>query len=461
VTHAAPAVEKLKFLDTTLSMIVMNTGLRWLPVAAAVGAGALPMWIGALVLFFVPLTIATAELTSRFEGEGGIYLWTGATFGPLPGFLCGWFYWFATLPYFAGILYFVAGLLMAALGLDPHNTTLFIGFSLVLLVALVALQFAGLAVSRWLPNVGTAGAWIIFLALAAIASVLLAEGQSATAFAATTYLPPLNSDTAVLLGTIIFAYSGNEAIAFMRDEIEGGVPTIIRVLLIVGVASSVFYALGTVAMLTILPASQMTRLGGFADVLHAVFARVGQPGLEPVALIFLALSMLGGFTAWFSATARLLVSVGADRYLPAVITRRSPKTGAPVSAIFFQAALVAVMLVLGQGGASAAVAYDFLVSMGILTNTICYIFMFAAYFVSIGKAPVVDGWRPAGGKATGILIGTAGMAATLAAIVCTLVPSGSDHAPLQTFLKLIGSAAAMVVTGLALFWLGNRRAAAV
>ena len=450
---------KLKFLDATLSTIVMSIGLRWLAVAAAVGVAAIPLWLAGLMLFFIPLTIATGELTSRFEGEGGIYIWTRASFGPLAGFLCGLFYWFSNLPYFAGILYFVSGLLLTATGADQHNTSLFIGVSVALLIALVVVQFAGLVVSKWLPNLGTAGAWIIFAGIAAIAGVLFARGQSATQFATSSYLPPLNFDGAILFGVIIGAYSGSEAVAFLRDEIEGGVRTILRVLLFVGIAGAIFYVLGTAAMLVILPSSQMSRLGGFADVLHAIFTRIGLPGLEPAALVFLAASLIGGFTGWFSAATRLLMSVGEDHYLPGVFARRSSKTGAPVVAILFQAALIVVMLVLGQAGASAAVAYDFLVSMGILTNTVCYVFLFAAYLRSTRSAAPDGGWRPAGGRTAGMLIGAAGMVASIVGIACTLAPGASDHAPLQTFLKLVVSASVLTAAGLVLFWIGNRKLA--
>jgi amino acid transporter len=455
MTATAP---KLKFLDTTLYTIVMNTGLRWLPVAAAVGVAALPLWVLALVVFFIPLATATAELTGRFEGEGGLYSWVRETYGPLAGFLCGWFYWFGLMPYFAGILYFLSGLLMSALGLDPHNTTLYLGFSIGLAVLVTAVQFVGLGVSKWLPSFGTIASWLIFFALAAIALYIAGLGRSATSFHTSSYLPPLNFDTAILWGTIVFAYSGIEAVAFLRSEIEGGMRTILRVLAIVGVAIAILYIVGTAAMLVILPASQMTRLGGFADVLHAVFAKAGLSQLAPLAIAFLALSMLGGLTAWFGAGARLLFSGGLDNVLPGWLARRSARTGAPVPALLLQGGLMIVMVVLSQAGASAAVAYDFLVSMSVLTNSICYVFVFAVY-LRLYRTETA-GWRPPGGALTRLVLGVMGQTATLVAIACTLVPSGSDAHPLQTFAKIVMATLAMLVVGVVLYWLAaNRRSA--
>ncbi|MGH6872126.1 MAG: APC family permease [Rhizomicrobium sp.] len=450
----------LKFLDATLYTVVMNTGLRWLPVAAAVGAASFSLWTLALIAFFVPLAAATAELTERFKGEGGLYLWTRETFGPLAGFLCGWFYWFALMPYFAGILYFLSGLAMAALGLDPRDKTLYLAFSLGLGAFVTAFQFLGLGFNKWLTNFGAAGSWLIFIMLAAIAVVFALHGRSATNFALSSYFPKPDFNTAILWGTIVFAYSGIEAVGFLRNEIVGGMRAVVRVLAITGVALAVLYIVGTAAMLVILPAEQMSRLGGFGDTLHAVFARAGLPGAAGVALAFLAIAQLGGFTAWFGAGARLPLAAGIDHFLPAAFGRRDPRTGAPSAAILLTGALMLAFVVLGQAGATAAVAYDFLVSMSVLTNTICYVFVFAAYW-KWSRAPALPGaWRPPGGARTSAILAAMGQAATLIAIACTLVPGADDANPMATFLKIALSTLAMLVVGLVLYWLGTRRAAA-
>src|ERR1700761_4509665 len=131
-TVAAPP--KLKFWDTALYTLISSTGIRWIAVAAAVGPSSLPMWILAFPTFFIPLCIATIDLPTRYDEEGGIYIWARQTLGPLPGFICGWFYWTNLLPYLAGILYFLSGLLIAAIGADPKNTFLYLGISAALTV---------------------------------------------------------------------------------------------------------------------------------------------------------------------------------------------------------------------------------------------------------------------------------------------------------------------------------------
>jgi amino acid transporter len=443
----ADVAPKLGVFETVLFAIVANIGLRWLPVAAAVGPASFPIWILALITFFAPLAIACMALTDAFPGEGGLYVWTRDTYGPLAGFLCGWFYWFANFPFLAGILYFLVGLLMSAAGL--HGALLYFVLCLVIGALIAGFQMAGLSAGKWITSSAAVGQWLIFLLIAGAAVWLIAQGRGATDFAHASYIPPLNFDTTILFGTIIFALSGVEGMAFMRDDVRGGARTIARAIAIVGAAMALIYILGTAIMLTIMPQAAYTRLGGLADALHAVFAHTGVPVLAVIAIALLALQQLGGFTAWFGIATHLPVAAGIDDFLPPIFARRNPKTGAFTASILLQGGLILVMVALGAAGASTAAAYDFLVSMSVLTNTICYVFVFAAYLKVKRGTP----WA--------LVIGVVGEITTITAIVCTMVPSASDPHPMATFLKIAVSTTAMVLVGLFLYWLGTRRRAAV
>jgi amino acid transporter len=348
---------------------------------------------------------------------------------------------------------------MAAFGFDSKDTSLYLAFAVGLSVLVTAFQFAGLRFAKWLPSFGTVASWLIFLMLAGIACWLVLRGRGATNFAAASYLPPMNFDTAILWGTIVFAYSGVEAVGFLRNDFAGGIKTVLRVLWIVGLAITGVYILGTAAMLVVLPASEMTRLGGFSDTLYAVFGRAGLGTLAPIALVFFALSQLGGLTAWFTAGTRLPLAAGIDNFLPAIFAKRSERTGVPVAAIYLQGGLMVFFVVLGQAGASAAAAYDFLIAMSILTNTLCYAFIFAAYLILARNEIAPGDWQPPGGRTTSLALSVLGQVSTWVAIICTLVPSATDPHPLTTFLKIALSTLAMVVIGGLLYWLGIRRRA--
>ncbi len=450
--------KRLGLIDATLFASVAMLGIRWLPVAGASGASALPLWGLALLTFYLPLSVATAEMASRFPGEGGLYLWVRDTYGPLAGFLCGWFYWISLMPYFAGTVYFLAGLVLGFFG-ATHNTALYLLVSLAITAGATAFQLFGLRTGKWLTNFGAAGSWAVFALLAAAAIMLAGRGTVATDFASSSYIPTANFDSAILWGTIIFAMCGSETLGFLRDEIEGGIKTVVRALTAVGIILVVVYAAGTAAMLAILPQSELTRLAGLPDAIHAAFNHVGLPSLASVAIALFALSLLGGFTAWFGIGTRLPMEAGIDNFLPPAFARKDEKTGAPVASILLQGGLVFFVVILSQAGEGAAAAYDFLVAMSVLTVTIPYILVFIAYLARSRWPDAADAWVPPGGARMGRVLGLAGLVSTVIATLCCLVPSSSDPHPLATFLKIAIATVGAGVIGVVFYHLGARRQA--
>ena len=331
-------------------MLAVGLGIRWIAVAAAVGPASLLLWVLALFVFFIPLAVAVAELTARYEAEGGIYAWARDGIGPLAGFICGWLYWIALMPYFASILYFLSGLHDRGhrRRSEGHGSLLSISVTISLLVT--AVQAFGLKYGKWPPNIGIIGGWIVVFIIVGIGAALAFEGRSATDFVHASYTVPMNFDTAILWGTIVFAYSGLETAGMLRNEIEGGMRTIVRALVIVGVGSIFIYIAGTSSFLVILPQSELTRLGGFPDALRSGLEHVGLGRFAPVVIGLFALSMLGSFVAWFGVGARLPFAAGIDAFLPAVFAKRNPKTGAPVQAILLQAGLMIGVAMLEPGG---------------------------------------------------------------------------------------------------------------
>jgi len=184
---------------------------------------------------------------------------------------------------------------------------------------------------------------------------------------------------------------------------------------------------------------------------------VGLAGLAPLALGLFALSMLGGFTAWFGVGARLPFAAGIDHFLPPLFARRHPKTGAPVAAILLQGGLMLALVILSQAGTSVAAAYDLLVAMSILTVAIPYVFMFAVY-MKCARLPSVPGaWTPPGGRRTSVALAWLGQISTLIAIACSLAPNTGDAHPIAGLLKIVLSTMAMLIVGLVLYWLATRR----
>lgn len=448
--------KKTGLLGITLYAAAMNFSIRWLATGAATGPVALPIWIAAAILFLIPLLTATLELSARFPEEGAIYAWTRETQGPFAGFLCGWLYWACNLPYFASLLFFIVNLFGRSLVATGWGAPLGLIFAqpagafaaTSLLVIIVALMHArGFGVGKWLPVIGAAMSITLLVFIIATGFYLSGRDGSATDFAAASYLPPLNANGAILWSSMLFAYAGVEGVALMRNEVKGGVKTVVRALGLLAILQTLGYAIGTGAMLMILPQTLASRLGGLPEAIGVALNKLHLATAQPVFLLVIGLSLLGGLSAWFGAAARLPFAVGVDRMLPAAVGRLDPKTGAPVVAIWIQALLTIAVLALSALGSTVAGAYDFVVAMGVITFMIPYLWMFAAYWIVQKRNDGGLDFRTPGGKPWALFLALLGTVMVLSAIAGSLVPSPEEPHPLMGFLKLLGASVVMIAIG--------------
>jgi glutamate:GABA antiporter len=457
---AAEPARSLRFFDLVFYTLAMTLAIRWIPVAAAAGPGSLILWVLALVGFMAPLCLGAAELTTRFEGEGGLYAWSRRTFGPFWGYLCGWLYWTCNLPFFSGLLFFIVNVLATAIG-GPWGAALKtpIGAGLASAVLATAIGLAhlrGLGTGKWLSNFGAAAACALFAILILSGGWLALTGRSATDFAHARYALPANADTAILWATVVFAYGGPEALAFLRNDVAGGVRQILQVLLIVGVALVFAFSLATLGMLSILSSGEISRLSGLPDTLTLSLTRLGLGALAPMVLFGLAAALLGSYSAWFGVAARLPFAAGADRLLPETFARRDPRTGAPRTAILVQIIAVIVLVLVSQAGANLKAAYDFLVSMTLLSYILPFVFLFAVLIRVQDHRPPDDAWTMPGGPRVARIVGVAGMVCTVSALVCTLAPSPDAADKVAAVVKVIFASVVLIGAGGGAYLLSRR-----
>ena len=452
--------KKTGLLGIALYATAMNFSIRWLATGAATGPVAIPVWIAAAVLFLIPLVVATLELSARYPEEGAIYAWVRETQGPFAGFMTGWLYWACNLPYFASLLFFIVNLLGNALAGIPGCAGIshvlaqpwgaFVAATAILL-AIAAMHARGFGVGKWLPIVSAAVSvgMLVFLVWTSIH--LTGRDGSATNFATASYALPFDASGAILWATIVFAYGGIEGVALMRNDVKGGVKALVIALILVGTLQTLGYAGGTGAMLAIVPQDLASRLGGLPDALKVALDRLHILAILPYVLVAVALTFLGGMSAWFGAAARLPFAVGVDRMLPKVVGHVDPKTGAPTVAILIQALLTIAIMALSAAGATLAGAYDFVVQMGVLTFIMPYLLMFVAYWLAQKNPGVGLDWRTPGGPGVARIIAVIGLVVALTAVLGSLVPSPDAKDPLHDFIKLAAASAVMIGLGAVIY----------
>jgi len=449
--------------DVVLFFVLAGSNFQWVATAAAAGPSALPAWIIGCVVMFVPLAIVVVYLTSHHPDEGGLYIWSKKAFGPLPGFLTGWTYWCANLPYFPALLYFMAG---NALYINGTTSALagsplfFIGMSIGGLIFATVINIYGLGVGKWLNNVGAIARWTGTMVLIAIGIVVWLKFGSATPIDTHTMAPTLDFKSIVFWSVIAFAWTGPEAASFMGGEVKNPRRSIPLGLAYAAPAIAAIYVLGTMSVLAAVPSAQVDPSSGVMQTIASAATKLGWNGLSPIAAILVTVSCLGSAGLWLGAAARIPFVAGIDSFMPPAFGALHPKYGSPTVALVTQGVIAAVFIFLGQSGTTVRGAYTVLVSTTVLTTMLPFLFVFASAIRLYVKPSTADHIRIPGGRATIFLSAIVGLVATLSSIVLAVVPDPSEPHKALAIAKVLGMTAFVVGSGVAVFFAGRRRGSA-
>ncbi len=444
------------FRDLLLFYVVTGISLRWIATAAAAGPSSILIWIGAWLAFYTPLALSVIELSSRYPNEGGLYVWSKRAFGDFSGFISAWTYWTSNLPYFPAILYFAASnalfIRSRSWGYLSNNATFYIVFALIALAVSTWLNVIGLDVGKWLHNLGALAMWIPVMIVIGMGIIAWHRFGSATAFSAHAFVPKTHLNDIIFWSVLTFAFGGCETASFMGEEIKNARRTIPFALFVAGLTVTFCYIVGTVSVMLALPASEVSNLQGLMQAITKTAGRIGWESVIPFAAFLIALSNLGAAGAYLAAVARLPFVAGIDRFLPPVFGRLHPRWRTPWVALVVQSALGAVFVFLGQAGTSVKGAYDVLVSMGVITYFIPYLYLFAAMFKLQSEPAGPDVIRVPGGKPVARLVATIGFITTSITIAISLLPPPDEPNKVLAVIKVVGLCGFLLLVGVAIFY---------
>jgi glutamate:GABA antiporter len=450
------------FLDLVLFYVVTGVSLRWVATAAGAGPSAVLIWFGAWLTFYTPLALSVIELSSRYPQQGGLYVWSKRAFGDFAGFQCAWIYWTSNLPYFPAVLYFAGSNLLYIRGERwnylSNNVNFYIVFSIATLAVITIMNVIGLDVGKWLHNVGALAMWLPVVIILIMGLLAWHRFGSATAFNARAMIPSTHFKDMIFWSTLTFAFGGCETASFMAEEIKNTRRTIPFALFTGGLVVTFCYVLGTVGVLLALPHDQVSNLQGLMQAITRTAGRVGLFWIIPIAAGLIALSNLGAAGAYLAAVARLPFVAGIDRFLPPLFGKLHPRWGTPYVALVLQALCGVLFVFLGQAGTTVKGAYDVLVSLGVITYFLPYLFLFAAMF-RLQREPAGPGViRVPGGKPMAYLLSVVGFTTALLTISLSFVPSPGETNPTLAVIKVTGGTFVLLAVGAILYWAGKRAA---
>jgi glutamate:GABA antiporter len=445
--------------DVVLLYAIAVVSLQWLSTAAQIGPSSLVLWLVALLVFFVPSGLAVMELSSRYDGEGGLYVWIKQAFGDIHGFVAGWSYVVSNLVSFPALLLFIAGTASyVGAGAWPGLKDSFAFnacLSLAAIWVVIGANIIGLERAKWIANGCALVMGIVVAILVAAAGVSTSRFGSATAFAGS--LLPDAADPALVksFATMMFALVGLELAPLMGSEIRDPRRVIPRAIVAAGAMIAAFYLLGTSALLAALPKERIEAITGIPEAIAVISGRIGIPALGPLAALLMTIASAGVLAAWVTAGARLPYVVGIDHHLPRALGRLHPRWHSPYVALIVTGAITTLMVLLALAEETIGNAYQMLVDMTVAMTFIPLAYMFAALPMLRAKRA---GDRPGllrvpGGRIGVAIVSVLGLASTLVSIGFALVPPAGGHAGMF-YLKVLGGCALFLGLGLVLYFAG-------
>jgi glutamate:GABA antiporter len=384
VTTEAAAQPHLKRVlgrrDLVLLFVVAVFNLNVVPSIAANGGVTIYLWIISLLLFFWPQGIAVIELAHRYPGEGGVYLWAKELFGDFHGFFSGWCYWTnnmlyvpTVMLYFVGVSVFILGPSHAALA---DNKSFALWMSVVLLLALAALNIVGLGVGKWINNLGAMGTGIAAAVLVVLGIIVVAK-DGFTVTAADFQIPHDPRFILNTFGVICFALVGLELASIMGDEIQDPQRTLPGSVLWGGVISGVLYIAATLTLLVAVGRSGISVLQGIVQAVARMAAEFGLSWIIPAFALMLSISIAGIASAWLGGSARIPFVAGLDNYMPEWLGRIHPKYATPYAALIVHVTISIALCVVFFRFSTVQAAFQTMLSLAVVLQLIPYLYVFA------------------------------------------------------------------------------------
>jgi len=378
--------------DLVLLKVVAIVNINNVPPVAVYGWASLGLWGLAFVTFFIPEAVAVLTLSRRYPGEGGIYLWTRREFGEAHGFLSGWCYWTNNLFYVPVLLVYMAGIFAFAGGearaADLVNQKLFVGAVSFGWLALIAVaNIRGLAVGKWIQNIGGLGAFLSVGLVLAAAVAAWTAGVGAHAPAITGVSWEMTTSFAVMCNALV----GIELASTMGDEIRNPGRDLGPAIAIAGAVSIASYLLVTGAVLTLVP---VERLGVIQGVMQAVGAGANAAHVGwivvPLAIV-MGVATGGAASAWFAGSSRIPFVAGLTSALPPSLGRVHPRWHSPHVALTTCALLAGGFTALSLVGSSVAEAYQVLLKAAVVIQLIPFTYLFLALARASGVSALARG----------------------------------------------------------------------
>ena len=448
--------KELGLFDLVLTQVVFVVGTFWVGWAARLGDEQNVFWILAILTFYLPLAAAVIFLIRLMPLEGGLYQWTKLAFNEFVAFMVGWNLWVFAISILAGVGLIVTTNISYSIGPTAawmkEHTSMIVLISFLLVVGMVIAATRGLALGKWIHNVGalvhlTTFAILILLPIFAYSVATAGEYRPFLIQFPTFTEYNINVASKLALG----ALTGFEYIAILAGETRSPARNVARSVVIASPIIALMFILGTSSVLAFVPRDQIDLIGPIPQVLSIGFRSLGWVGtIGSIAILGITVRTIALMSIYFAGNTRLPMVAGWDRLLPAWFSRLHPKYKTPFNSILFVGAVTMVLAVLSLTGVHAQEAFQLIDNAGGVFYALTYLVLFAIPLFGMKALGVRSPWWLKLACASGFIV-------TLIYIRFAIVPITEVGSPLSFALKIVATVLIANAIGITIYVLGKRK----
>jgi len=368
---------------TALVLLIVGAidSVRNLPGTALFGSSMIFFIIFAALVFLVPCALVSAELSSAWTKNGGVYGWIKKAFGKECAFISIWLQWINTLIWFPTILSFIAGTLAYLISPNlAHNKAYLLGIILSFFWGNTLLNLKGVRVSALFASVCAFIGMVLPMALIIGLGVywVISGHVSHVEFTASQMLPHFDSSEVwVSLTTIMASYLGIELAVVHARDVKNPQKTFPKALAISAIVIVATMMLGSLSIAIVLPHDEISLVAGVMQAFSAFFASYHWGGVLPWITFMIVLGSIGGMVNWIISPVKGLLFAAQDEQLPVALTKKN-KNGVPARLLLLQAVIVSVVSMVFLLLPSVNSSYWFLTALSTELYMLMYVILFLA-----------------------------------------------------------------------------------
>jgi amino acid transporter len=432
--------QKIRLFSLVFLIVAAIDSIRNLPAAALFGSSLIFFFLFSALVFLIPVALLSAEFSSRYPEEGGIFHWVRHAFGEKCAFFAVWLQWINTMVWYPTILAFIAG--TAAYLFDPalaQSKGFLILVILIVFWGLTLLNLKGIHVSARINTFcGLIGTIFPIFFLIGLGVFWAFQGNAMQmSFHLKDLIPSFDtSDHWVALVAIMASFLGMELSGVHVNDVVDPQKNFPKAM-----GWSVFILLftmlfGALSIGTVIPEKEIRLVDGIMQTFTQFFSTFHMEVAVPILAFLILIGSIGGMINWLVSPAKGLLQAAEHGFLPQFFLYKNERK-VPVRILIIQAVLVSCFCLCLALVPTINVFYWFLMALSTGLYMLMYVLMFLAALKLGRPARSVQTFRIMPGIRTFFCI--AGLfGSTLTIVVGFFPPEGIQVQSPWIYICLIG-----------------------